>query len=270
MAAYRAKLTGTFVNIGAGTCMPPDPLYQLLASPEGYAMVGLAVDANLEDLLKCKNSMKEAPATVLPVHLEVDPLSIAQKLRPWLELIFSESPSESLWPLDFLVVDIDGCDCLVVEELLRLVQPKVLQMELAFHIPPPFRFTLQWHAGRSPEWNQQYDVSKLNPVTGCSLSYALHKLRPFGYHLLRITPGDAVFVHDSVIPMMEHGLNMRFPQDEFLCYRDSTLWMQMPGAYVREWFFARHPALAFGNLWDNLTLLSREVGRAEAPFTLDF
>ena len=42
------SMSGTFLNIGAGTCEPPDPLYQLLASPEGRGFVGLAVESNRE------------------------------------------------------------------------------------------------------------------------------------------------------------------------------------------------------------------------------
>ena len=51
----------------------------------------------------------------------------------------------------------------------------------------------------------RYDIDRLNPVSGCSLSYALHKFKPFGYHLLRLTPADAIFVHESVAPIMESG-----------------------------------------------------------------
>eukprot|EP00913_Durusdinium_trenchii_P001170 g1076.t1 len=168
------------------------------------------------------------------------------------------------WPLDFLVVDIDGVDCLVVEELMQLVRPKVMQLEIAFHFPPPFRFSMHWDSEKSPRWNDEYDIDRLNPVSGCSLSYALHKFKPFGYHLLRLTPADAIFVHESVAPIMESGLGTKLPQDEFLCYRSSTLYAQMPGNYVREWFYAPHPATAFSRIWSNISSLNKEIGREDA------
>ncbi|CAE8595832.1 unnamed protein product, partial [Polarella glacialis] len=92
----------------------------------------------------------------------------------------------------------------------------------------------------------------------------------FGYHLLRLTGADAVFIHESVAPVMEKGLRVRFPQDEFLCYRRSALWMQMPDSYVREWFFADHPSNVFSAIWSNMTSINRESGRPNAPFTLDY
>lgn len=63
---------------------------------------------------------------------------------------------------------------------------------------------------------------------------------------------------------------MRFPQDEFECYRRSRLWMQLPAAYVREWFFDKHPAASLGRIWSNLSQLSNELGRESMPFTLSY
>ena len=62
-------------------------------------------------------------------------------------LIFGHSPRP--WRLDLLVVDVDGVDCLIIEEVLQIVRPKVIQLEIVAHIPPPFRFSLQWHADHS-------------------------------------------------------------------------------------------------------------------------
>ncbi|CAE8583734.1 unnamed protein product, partial [Polarella glacialis] len=99
-------------------------------------------------------AMKDQQAEVLTAHLAVDPSTVVAKLRPYLAIMFegrglNEGPP---WPLDFMAVDIDGCDCLVTEELMQLVRPKVLQLEIAYHIPPPFRFTSQWDASRSNQW----------------------------------------------------------------------------------------------------------------------
>ena len=71
---------------------------------------------------------------------------------PHLTLIFGHSPKP--WQLDVLVVDVDGVDCLIIEELLQIVRPKILQIEVVAHIPPPFRFSLHWHASHSPDWDR--------------------------------------------------------------------------------------------------------------------
>ena len=181
MAYSRSAASGTFLNIGAGTCQPPDPLHRLLASPEGQGLVGIAVDSNQSRLDVCRATMYQTPGQVMPVHMTVSPTRAAEQLLPYLALIFGDSPKP--WPLDFLVVDLDGIDCLVIEELLQILRPKVIHMEIVPHIPPPFRFSLQWHATLSPHWDAMYDVELLNPFQGCSLSYALHKFRPFGYSL---------------------------------------------------------------------------------------
>merc|ERR1712032_1341347 len=84
----------------------------------------------------------------------------------------------------------------------------------------------------------------------------------------RAAEQDAVFVHSSVALALGERLGVRFPQDEFACYRQSALWMQMPAARVREWFFAGHPLDSLGNIWSNLTRMSEAAGRADAPFSL--
>jgi len=275
-------LSRTFINIGAGTCMPPDPLYHLLQSSDGIGFIGLAVDMNAHDLWHCAHAMRSAPSTTVTVNTPVEPQTVAARLAPYLPRIFrgmnaslaaadgAAAPLPPLSALDVLVVDIDACDCLVTEELLYIVQPKILVLEIAFHIPPPFRFSLQHDPVKSTNWLHNYNVHEFQPVSGCSLSFALHRLRPHGMHLLHLTDQDAVFVHSSIALALGERLGVRFPQDEFACYRQSALWMQMPASRVREWFFAGHPLDSLGNIWTNLTRMSEAAGRADAPFSLDY
>eukprot|EP00438_Fugacium_kawagutii_P025389 Skav207377 [mRNA] locus=scaffold2496:88341:89957:+ [translate_table: standard] len=268
LALKGANLTGTFVNLGAGTCMHPDPLYQLLASPEGSGFLGLAVEADSARLQRCQHEMARSFATVVPVPLMLDPIHAADQLRPYVAAMFpQEAPP---WPLDILVVDLDGCDCLIAEGLMQILRPKVLTLEIAFHIPPPFRFAAHWDLERSSHWNSEYDIDRFNAASGCSLSYALHKFKHFGYHLLRLTQEDVFLVHESVRSVIESGLGLQLPQDEFLCYRASSLWSMFPSRFVREWFYAPHPSLAFSQIWSNISKVNKEMGRDDAPFTLDF
>lgn len=263
------EFSHTFVNIGAGTCEAPDPVYHLLQSPEGAAFRGLAVDGNLEDLKQCRFAA-DGTGQAIAVHATIDPITVRARLRNQIRSLFGPDPGPPPWPLDILVVDIDSCDCLVTEELLQLVQPKILVLELVFHIPPPFRFSLLYDAVLSEVKQDEYDVEKFNAASGCSLSYALHHFRPYGMHLFRLTDQDGVFVHESVVPLIERALSITFPQDEFLCFRQSRLWMQFPALYVREWFFEGHPSASLGRIWSNLSRGNALVGHPKLPFVLDY
>ncbi|CAE7755720.1 unnamed protein product [Symbiodinium sp. KB8] len=103
-----------------------------------------------------------------------------------------------------------------------------------------------------------------------SLSYiCTRSLKPWRPRL-RLTQHDAILVHKSLKVVVERGLQVKLPQDEFQCYRDSKLWLQMPANYVREWFFARHPSAVIGSIWSNISTVNKELGREGMPFTLDF
>ena len=61
LLAAHTKISGTFVNIGAGTCTHPDPLYQLLASRDGSGFLGLAVEADSARLQRCEDQTARPP-----------------------------------------------------------------------------------------------------------------------------------------------------------------------------------------------------------------
>ena len=58
------------------------------------------------------------------VEMAADPLTVGANIRPHLEHIHDKRDLDNFvvngtpLPLDVLVVDIDGCDCLVTEEML--------------------------------------------------------------------------------------------------------------------------------------------------------
>ena len=92
----------------------------------------------------------------------------------------------------------------------------------------------------------------------------------------------------------------------YLLALDGVSDLRLPGRYVREWFYAPHPSLALssfaqdlmmldvssqiismfghhhaarlssnachilGQIWSNITELNKQMGRDDAPFTLDF
>eukprot|EP00928_Gymnodinium_smaydae_P082527 TRINITY_DN65867_c0_g1_i1.p1 TRINITY_DN65867_c0_g1~~TRINITY_DN65867_c0_g1_i1.p1 ORF type:complete len:597 (+),score=87.28 TRINITY_DN65867_c0_g1_i1:246-1793(+) len=275
----QVRLSRTFVDIGAGRCGPPDPLHALLAAPEAVAegFHGLAVDMSAEDVAACSSSLGPVNATARSLAVAVDPATVQATLRPELEDLFDGSSTTSghPWPLDLLVVDIDGCDCPVTAELLQLVTPKIIVLEINFGVPPPFRYSMLHDASRLDTVRRDYEGDSYDPAAGCSLSYALHMLRPFGFHLLRLARQDAIFVHESVGHAFE-GLAdgplgaARLPLDEMECFRRSSLWMQLPAVYVQEWFFTSHPGLSLARIWSNMSVVNKARNRSGVPFALDY
>lgn len=277
LATQHRQTQMTFINLGAGTCGVSDPLYPLLHTESGTRFSGIVADMNSEDLRVCAQILQHANVSAISARITLEPPLLAQHLRGPLRALFTDvdmgeinSPAQMLWPLDLLVVDIDSFDCLIAEEALYLVQPKVLIIELAYHVPPPFRYCLQYDANSFAEWLTDYNVQAFNPASGCSLSYAISKFRSHDMHLLQLVKQDAIFVHSSILPMLEHHLDVRFPQDEFQCYRQSRLWLQFPALYVREWFFVSHPAESLHRIWENMSSIGRLHGRVGAPFTLSY
>eukprot|EP00929_Paragymnodinium_shiwhaense_P111869 TRINITY_DN80158_c0_g1_i1.p1 TRINITY_DN80158_c0_g1~~TRINITY_DN80158_c0_g1_i1.p1 ORF type:complete len:551 (-),score=56.36 TRINITY_DN80158_c0_g1_i1:61-1713(-) len=276
LQAAGITMSRTFINVGAGTCVPPDPLYELLHAAEGTGFQGLAVEGDAGQLAQCTKATANSTGQYIPVNVVLEPASAAATLKPFLDHVFSSPERRALvesgkYLLDVMVVDIDGADCLITEELLEVVQPKLLLLEIVFHIPPPFRFAAHHDAAFHDSWHTAYDVSRLNPVAGCSLSYAIHRLARFDMYLLKLTDNDALFLHQSVAWAFEQSLGVRFPQDEFQCYRASRLWLQMPPEYVRDWFFtSAHPAEDLGAIWGNLSWVGQHARQRLSAFTLDY
>ena len=86
---------------------------------------GLAVEADEEPLRRCAEVTSNATAKVIPVHLAVHPPTVLASLRPHIEMLFKDDGpvmDDGRLPLDVLVMDIDGCDCTIVEELLLSIR----------------------------------------------------------------------------------------------------------------------------------------------------
>jgi hypothetical protein len=95
--------------------------------------------------------------------------------------------------MDFLKIDVDGCDCHLLEELLKdpFFRAKVIQIELNHHVPPPIAY-------KDMCANDTYGRSSSNlDVWGCSMQAAYDLVQPLGYELLQHDWPDAVFIHSS-------------------------------------------------------------------------
>jgi hypothetical protein len=95
--------------------------------------------------------------------------------------------------MDFLKIDVDGCDCHLLQELLvdSFFKAKIIQIELNHHIPPPIAYKDMCE-------DDVYGRSSGNlDVWGCSMQAAYDIVRPLGYELLQHDWPDAVFIQSS-------------------------------------------------------------------------
>ena len=123
---------------------------------------------------------------------------------------------------DWLKIDVDGADCVLLSALLRHgVQAKGVIMEVEQRVPPPFV------------------VSNFHHVlwAGCSLSAQVQLLRIYDFRLYKFFGSDAIYLHESVNPDAPDG------KDEFLCYRQfQRPWRDDLGRvipYVYDWMYER-------------------------------
>ncbi len=174
------------VNIGAydGVAMN-DPIHPLLLRHPNTS--GLAIEPFARTYTRLRRNM--APfRNMVPLHASVSPASAAAVLSP-----AADAAAASGRSIDVLKVDIDGCDCHVLESILATpaLRPKLIQIELGHFVPIPIAhrdMCAQDSPGRSggPE------------LWGCSAQAAYDVVRPHGYSLLQYAWPDAVFVQHSV------------------------------------------------------------------------
>ena len=169
--------------------------------------------------------------------------------------------------------------------------------------PPPFKFKSNYDPIMAQKWQDKHvslsddyhgHMREAMTSTGMSLSYAVDKLRDTHDLMFLQTHSDAVFVHKKLRGHMEKGYNsilysvgsgydyesvvperhrIKFPVDEFICYKDSSLFFQFDPYYVRMWAFGLedvHEAAAHirGNL--SLALVNSSAWAGYDPYTLTF
>ena len=148
----------------------------------GYA--GLMVDINLDE----RNVEKFPDLFHFTVSLDANCVP---------KLIHSFSVPLNL---TVLKVNIDSCDCHILDVALSMLQPAVIFMEVNMMMPLPLMFSkssYSEHAG-----GQQHFLWDTG-FWGCSFSYAVRSLRAWGYKLLQLHWIDATFVHESFMAPFE-------------------------------------------------------------------
>lgn len=167
--------------------------------------------------------------------------------------------------VDFLKVDVDGCDCSLAAAALRIVRAKVVVMEINMSIPPPMRFSRQCHPDWRRVWHRWLYGGRTLATHGCSLSAAVAEMRLLGYSLRGLADApDAVFVREDLAELLG-GADL----DEFACYAEAmgSPPYYMPFPWVREWS-GLPPEEALGRVWCNLTMHDWTLGISHIPFSL--
>ena len=101
------------------------------------------------------------------------------------------NPNDSGKSIDIIKIDIDSCECHILEVLLaeRYYRAKIINVEVNHNLPPPIayrEFCVDDAFGRNGG-NGQIDVF------GCSVQAAYDVLHPHGYELFQYDWPDAVF-----------------------------------------------------------------------------
>merc|ERR1712232_956232 len=115
----------------------------------------------------------------------------------------------------------------------------VILMYVNDQFPPPLRFSSLSREG-VPE-----------SLYGCSISYAIDMLAPYGFRLQHLSGPYALFV------MATQPVGEMLSLDEFECFRDTRLWgseEDFPIDAVRDWFFGVHESTELlKRVWGNVT-----------------
>lgn len=86
---------------------------------------------------------------------------------------------------DILNLDIDSYDLIVIKNLLKSFNPKIVSMEINEKIPPPIYFTVNYDENHY--WNE-------DSFYGCSLQAAYEELSKFNYKLYKVIYNNAIFI----------------------------------------------------------------------------
>lgn len=183
------------VNIGTREGMEADPVYPILdALPDTG---GVFIEANEYEFGRLKGNYDARFPNAQTVNAFISPSNAAAVSRG----DAARARAAGVYPsqrrsLDVLKIDIDGCDCHILESLLAeadaFFEAKVIQIELNHVIPPPLVWKDMCPADASGRSTRSADV------WGCSMQAAYDLVQPRGYELLQYDWPDAVFVKSAL------------------------------------------------------------------------
>jgi len=248
------QLHRRYINIGANDGVNDDPLYEYAKRLNAS---GVAIE---RDETLCSKHRENLPE-VQVVCDEVTPYNVVSLLSS----TRIEVPDRHI--VDILKVDIDSYDCSVLQELLEVVDARMVLVEVNPSVPPPYRWAMLYHPELWTFFFKQPSLQEV-PIRGCSLAFQVDLLRRFGFHLLAFGGHDALFVHTSAAAAFAP---LQPPVDEFDCYNEAFIAANgIPIEKTRRWFFTQSNVSAgLIELWDFFTDWMRTHGAPEMfPFAL--
>eukprot|EP00392_Amoebophrya_sp_AT5.2_P014774 g14935.t1 len=119
-----------------------------------------------------------------------------------------DQQGEQVVPVDFIKIDIDSIDCVVLRNLLRdqNLRPKVIAIEINADFAPPLRMLRHSMADAEMVPEQQRSIEYIRDHKGCSLSEAMHVVEGLRYSLFVYTGYDAVFLQQQVALEVAHKI----------------------------------------------------------------
>ena len=133
-ATFPSAMSGYLQNVGARDGFVDDPLYSLISE---RGVTGLAMEPDAKQFQALKKNMAPFSGMSL-VNLPISPSNAGEVLAFPLKV---QGRS-----MDIFKLDIDGCECHILEKLLALGEsvwshPKVIQIEINHLLPPPITGT---------------------------------------------------------------------------------------------------------------------------------
>eukprot|EP00929_Paragymnodinium_shiwhaense_P122774 TRINITY_DN95837_c0_g1_i1.p1 TRINITY_DN95837_c0_g1~~TRINITY_DN95837_c0_g1_i1.p1 ORF type:complete len:488 (-),score=27.75 TRINITY_DN95837_c0_g1_i1:18-1448(-) len=183
-------------------------------------------------------------------------------------------------PIDVLKIDIDSCDCQLLQGMLRLVRPKFITLEINWGFPPPFKFQRMCH---SDLWKQTERAVRfgrgLSGIPfGCSLAAAVSSLRAHRYVFLGLlyheeggvggqADFDAAFLDEGIAAQM----GIQGSVDEVECYRlraKMGTFAFMPREWLNVWAQSDVDETLLAHAWCAMHQYSYTLRTDHLPFSL--
>lgn len=122
----------TFVELGCGNGSENNTHYLAL---KGWC--GVWVDGSSENIRSIANTVPLDSPRLLVEQMFITRDNITQAIQRWLHRLGGS--------LDLLSLDIDGNDAVVLEQILKVVKPRVLVLEYNGKYPPPLKLSVAYN-----------------------------------------------------------------------------------------------------------------------------
>ena len=213
-ATFPSAMSGYLQNVGARDGFVDDPLYSLISE---RGVTGLAMEPDAKQFQALKKNMAPFSGMSL-VNLPISPSNAGEVLAFPLKV---QGRS-----MDIFKLDIDGCECHILEKLLALGEsvwshPKVIQIEINHLLPPPIAYRDM--CARDAPGRSAVPYEGNLDVWGCSMQAAYDVVRPHGYRLLQYDWPDAVFIHSRFIGSFAH-VPWLDPESMLAAYWNGRAW----------------------------------------------